>query len=180
MATHQLAQVAVARGQRTQAIGLLQRSLRMAEHCWLEPHAVVRILGTLVAATANPRAAVRRAEDADCMLDRRSVCPPCSIGFQLAAAIAHARAGHPGQARRRLQAAERLAGMWPGGAWQAATWETHAVPRQAEGDLKRAAALYDEVADRFADLGRPLDRDRCRTAARHIAGATTMAAHPKA
>lgn len=65
--------------------------------------------------------------------------------------------------------------MWPGGAWQAATWEAHAVLREAGGDTRRAAALYDEAADRFADLGRPLDRDRCRAAAKHVAGATTAA-----
>jgi len=175
MAMHRIAEVALTRGQRKQAISLLQRSLRVAERCWLEPHAVIRILGTLVAATANPHAAVRRVEDADRMLDRRNVCAPCSIAFRLAAAIAYARAGHLGHARPRLEGAERIAGMWPGGSWQAATWEAHAVLREVEGDIRRAAALYDEAADRFADLGRPLDRDRCHAAAQHIAGATIAA-----
>jgi hypothetical protein len=171
---HRLAEVAVASARWRQATWLLQRSLRTAENCWLEPHATVRILGTLVAATANPHAATRRVEDADRMLDRRNVCPPCSMGFRVAAAIACARAGRLDQARRRLQAAERIAGMWPGGAWHAATWEARGTLRQAEGDIKRAAALYNEAAEEFAELGRPLDRDRCRTAAKHTAGAATM------
>jgi len=175
MAMHRLAEAIMVRGQRKQAISLLQRSLRVADQCWLAPHAVVRILGTLVAATANPHTAVRRVEDADRMLERRNACPPCSITFQLAAAIAYARAGHLGRARRRAQAAERLAGMWPGGAWHAATWEAHATLREAEGNIRRAAALYDEAADRFAHLGRPLDRDRCHAAAQHLVGATTIA-----
>jgi hypothetical protein len=65
LAMHRLADVAVASGRRTRAIGLLQQSLHVAEQCWLEPHAVVRIHGTLVAATANRHAAARRVEDAD-------------------------------------------------------------------------------------------------------------------
>jgi DNA-binding SARP family transcriptional activator len=174
-AMHRLAEVAVASARWKQATWLLQRSLRAAENCWLEPHATVRIVGTLVAATANPHAATRRVEDADRLLDRRNVCPPCSMGFRVAAAIACARAGRLDQARRRLQAAERIAGMWPGGAWHAATWEARGALRQAESDIKRAAALYNEAADEFAELGRPLDRDRCRAAAKHAAGATAMA-----
>ena len=88
----------------------------------------------------------------------------------LASTLAAARASRLAQARRRLDGAERLAGMWPGGAWHAAVWEARGALRQAEGDTTRAAALYNEAADQFAELGRPLDRDRCRAAARQAAG----------
>lgn len=179
LAMHRLADVAVAAGRQTHAIWLLQQSLRVAEQCWLEPHAVVRIQGTLVAATANPHAATRRAEDADRRLERRSVCPPCSMGFRVAAAIAYARAGRLDQARRRVQAAEPIAGMWPGGAWHAALWEARGVLRQAEGDTRRAVALYSEAADQFAELGRPLDRDRCRAAAQRATDADGVTARPE-
>lgn len=179
LAMHRLADVAVASGWRTHAIGLLQQSLGVAERCWLEPHAVVRIHGTLVAATANPHAAARRVEDADRRLERRNVCSPCSMGFRVAAAIACARSGRLDQARRRIQAAEPIAGMWPGGAWHAALWEARGVLRQAEGDTRRAAALYNEAADQFAELGRPLDRDRCRAAAQQTTGAYDVTAHSK-
>ena len=176
LAMHRLAEVAVASARWKQAIWLLQQNLRAAEECWLEPHATVRILGTFVAATANPHAATRRVEGADRTLDRRNVCSPCSMGFRVAAAIAYARAGRLAQARRRLQAAERIAGIWPGGAWHAATWEARGALRLAEGDIKRAAALYHEAADEFAELGRPLDRDRCRAAARQAAAGQTAGA----
>jgi len=171
LAVHRLAEVAIVSAQRRQASWLLRQGLRLAGQCPLEPHAMVRIQGTLVAATANPHAAIRRVEHADLMLERRNVCPPCSMGFRVAAAVAYARAGRLDQARRRLQAAEPIAGMWPGGAWHAAIWEARGVLRQAEGDTERAAALYHEAADLFAELGRPLDRDRCRAAARQAADA---------
>jgi hypothetical protein len=149
----------------------------VAEQCWLEPHAVVRIQGTLVAATANPHAATQRVEDADRKLERRNVCPPCSMGFRVAAAIAYARAGRLDQAHHRVQTAEPIAGMWPGGAWHAALWEARGVLRQAEGDTRRAASLYSEAADQFAELGRPLDRDRCRAAAQQTTGVGSVTAH---
>jgi hypothetical protein len=69
--------------------------------------------------------------------------------------------------------------MWPSGAWHAAIWEARGVLRQAEGDTTRAAALYNEAADQFADLGRPLDRDRCRAAAQQTTDTTTKAGPPK-
>ena len=175
LAMHRLAETALASAQWKQAARLLQRSLNLASHCWLEPHAVVRIHGTIVAATANPHTATRRAEHADRILERRNVCPPCSMGLRVAGAIACARAGLLDQARRRLQAAERVAGMWPGGAWHAAVWEARGALRHAEGDARRAAALYNEAADQFAELDRPLDRDRCRAAAQRSAGATFTA-----
>ena len=180
LAMHRLAEAAVADARWQQAAWLLRRGLDLAGRCWLAPHAVVRIHGTIVAATANPHAATRRVEHADRLLERRNVCPPCSMGFRVASAIAYARAGHLGQARRRLQGAERIAGMWPGGAWHAALWEARGVLRHAEGDTGRAAALFDEAADQFAELDRPLDRDRCRAAAQRSAGTTVMVARPHA
>ena len=179
LAMHRLAEAAVASALWKEASWLLQRGLQMAGRCWLEPHAVVRIHGTLVAATADPHAATRRVEQADRVLERRNVCPLCSTGFRVAAAIAYARAGHLDQARRRLETAERVAGMWPGGAWHAAVCEARGALRQAEGDARRAAALYSEAADQFAELGRPLDRDRCRAAAQGSAGATAMPGAPE-
>src|SRR5262249_59843632 len=98
LAIHRLAEVAVASGRRNKASWLLQRGLRIAERCWLEPHAVVRIHGALVAAAVNPHAATRRVEEADRRLGRRDVCSPCSMGFRVAAAIGYPRAGHLRQA----------------------------------------------------------------------------------
>jgi hypothetical protein len=60
--------------------------------------------------------------------------------------------------------------MWPGGAWHAALWEARGVLRQAEGDTRRAAALYNEAADQFAELGRPST----------VTGATPQPSRPQA
>jgi hypothetical protein len=174
LAIHRLAEVAVADARWKESAWLLERGLNMADQCWLAPHAVVRIFGTIVAATTNPHAATRRAEHAERVLARRSVCTPCSMGLRVASAIAYARSSHLARARSELQAAERIAGMWAGGAWHAAVWEVRGVLRYAEGDVTRAAALYNEAADQFAELDRPLDRDRCRAAARLSAGAAAM------
>jgi hypothetical protein len=94
------------------------------------------------------------------------------MGLRVASAIAYARAGRLDQARRRLQAADLVAGMWPGGAWHAAMWEARGVLRQAKGNPRRAAALFYEAADQFGELDRPLDRDRCRAAQRSASAAT--------
>ncbi len=173
-AIHRLAQVALASGQRARATWLLQRGLTLADQSWLQPHLAVRIHGTLVAATASPQAAVRRVQHADRVLARHAVCQPCATGFEVAAATACAQAGHLDQARRRLQIAERLAGTWSAGTWHAAVWEARAELRQAEGDKDRAAALFTEAAEQFAQLGRPHDRDRCHAAARQAASTTAM------
>ena len=73
LAMHRLAEVALASARRKQASWLLRHSLDMADRCWMEPHAVVRIHGTLVAATGNPHAAIRRVEHADLVIERRNV-----------------------------------------------------------------------------------------------------------
>lgn len=96
----------------------------------------------------------------------RDSCDPCSIGFLTSAAVASARAGEHERARRYVDEAERVAGMWQGGAWSAAVWEARAELRLAEGEPRRAAALFGEAAEGFARAGHPLAAKRCREAAR--------------
>jgi hypothetical protein len=100
-------------------------------------------------------------EEAERTLVRPEVCGPCSIGFCVASAIACARCGEIGKARKCLNEAERLAGLWRGGPWLAATWEARAHLRLAEGDPGQAAALMREAANLFKESGRPLDASRC-------------------
>jgi hypothetical protein len=92
----------------------------------------------------------------------KEICRPCSIGLAVAASIACSQAGELARARFWLGHAERLAGMWSGGPWQAAVWEARAALRTAEGDREQAHALLREAADLFAQSGRPLDEARCR------------------
>ena len=163
-----LAEAMLASGERSAAVGELKGVLPLAEKGWLEPHLVVRTYAILVEAAGAGPSAVRQVERADRALVGRNVCPPCSLGYIVAAAKAFANTGHHDQARRRLTEAERLAGMWPGGAWQAAVWEARGALRRASGDLERAHSFYLEAADRFDEVGRPLDRDRCRSQAASV------------
>ena len=79
--------------------------------------------------------------------------------------MTRARSGNVADARNHLEKAERLAGMWQGGPWQAAIWEARGAIRISEGDRNPGAALLNEAAELFAGAGRPLDAARCRVAA---------------
>ncbi|HVH69242.1 MAG TPA: BTAD domain-containing putative transcriptional regulator [Gemmatimonadales bacterium] len=165
VAMQRLAELFIARGQRWRANRLIRRALRLAQGERLAPHFVVRLNGTLIEATRDAVAAAASVSRADRALAGQSVCRPCSMGFRVAATMALARAGLIAEARRRLDEAERIAGMWPGGPWHAALWEARGVLRQAEGDREQAVALFKEAARRFANVDRPRDEARCRAAA---------------
>lgn len=156
-----LAEVDLARDRPEEAARAASRALAAAASTWLEPHLVVRLYGVLAEAARSPAQAVRIIERADAALAGRSVCPPCSMGYHVAAATHYALAGKLDAARRRLANAEQLAGMWPGGPWHAALWEARAVLRRAEGHDDQAIALFREAAASFAELGRRQDEQRC-------------------
>lgn len=156
-----LAELALASGDRQHADDLLDAALPMAGESWLEPHLVVRTYGLLVDAAGDPDGAVARVETGDRHLDGSNICPACSLGFHVAAAKALAGSGALQASRRRLEQAERISGLWPGGAAHAGVWEARAVVRRAHGDPERARAFWQEAADRYAEVGRSLDRDRC-------------------
>ena len=88
-------------------------------------------------------------------------CQPCSMALRTASAIALAEAGELEQVDRRLNEAERIAGMWHGGPWAAALWEARGVQRRAQKSDVRALAAFDEAATRYEELGRPRDQARC-------------------
>jgi DNA-binding SARP family transcriptional activator len=160
-----LAEVDLAQHRPEVAARAASHALAAAASTWLEPHLVVRLHGVLATAARSPAQAVRIIERADADLAGRSVCPPCSMGYQVAAATNYALAGKLDAARRRLAKAEQLAGMWPGGPWHAALWEARAVLRRAEGREDQATALFREAAASFAELGRRPDEQRCLTRA---------------
>ena len=162
---HRLAELALLRGHQGRAVELARSALPLARDAWLEPHLVARLHAVLLESSSTPSDALTNLEDAEGELAGRSVCPPCSIGLRVAEVRVLARAGHVGSARRRLEDAERLAGMWLGGQWHAATWEARGLLRRAEGNHPQADALLLEAATLFEEAGRPLDRDRCRAAA---------------
>lgn len=167
LATVRRAELALARGRGSEARRLLGEARGPAETSALASHLVVRVLGAEVQARDPALEVVLEAEEE---LAGRTICEPCSIGFLTAAAIASARAGDRERAGRYLGEAERVSGMWQGGAWAAAVWEARAEVRRAEGDAVRAAALFQEAADAFAEAGHPLAAERCRAAAGNGSG----------
>lgn len=155
-----LAEIALERGQRWQARRLIQRGLGEAEKTWLAPHLIMRIQALAVRAASTPEAVADAILAGDRLLGN-GACQPCSMALRTATAIALAEAGELEQVDRRLNDAERIAGMWHGGPWAAALWEARGVQRRALGQEIRALAAFDEAASRYAELGRPRDQARC-------------------
>jgi len=139
---------------------LIERGLGEAEATWLAPHLVMRMqaLAVRAAPTAEKRAAAILVGD---RLLTAGACQPCSLALRIASAIALAEDGELEQIDRRLNDAERIAGMWHGGPWAAALWEARGVHRRALKNEVRAIAAFDEAAQRYGELGRPRDQARC-------------------
>src|SRR5919109_3801375 len=98
LSMQRLAEVAVARGQRWRASRLLQSALGLAESSSLAPHLLVRVHGTIVTAAPDPSRSLAAVQRADAALAGRDLCPPCSMGFRVAATLALARTGDLQQA----------------------------------------------------------------------------------
>jgi DNA-binding SARP family transcriptional activator len=161
MALQGLARIALMQGQRWRAGRFTDRAQALAVTTWLNPHLWIRLQGLAVEAATTPEATEGAVLAGDRALASGHTCQPCSMGFRTAAAIALAEAGALEQVGRRLEEAERLAGMWNGGPWVAALWEARGVERRAQGNEERALAAFSEAAARFGELGRPDDRARC-------------------
>ena len=163
VALERLAEIALLRGQNWQAKRLITRAEGIASTSWLSPHLLIRLKGLSVRAAASPEQALDIITEGDRLLALHSYgCQPCSMGFRVASATALAAMDEVDQVGRRLDEAERIAGMWHGGPWVAAVWEARGAQRRAERNDARAALAYEEAASRYAALGRPTDETRCR------------------
>jgi DNA-binding SARP family transcriptional activator len=161
IALQRRAEVALARGQKYRAGRIVQKGFRLAESNWLSPHLLLRLQALAVETAGTTARTAEAIQRGDRWLAQGGMCQPCSMGFRVAAAIALAEAGEVEQTSRRLDEAERLAGMWNGGPWVAAEWEGRGVQRRAQGQTQQAAALFREAASRYAALGRRRDQERC-------------------
>nr|WP_250889022.1 BTAD domain-containing putative transcriptional regulator [Mesorhizobium sp. dw_380] len=161
LALQRLTELALARGQKWQAGRLIRRATTLARSSWLAPHLLISLKGLEVRAASAPDKIAATIQEGDRMLSAGYSCQPCSMTFRTAAAVALAEAGDVEQVNRRLDEAERVAGMWNGGPWVAAVWEARGVQRRAERSENRAMAAFEEAASRFAALGRPIDEARC-------------------
>lgn len=168
-ALQRLAETEVARGRPAQARILLAQALPVAYASSIPSHLIVRIVGGQVLAADTVVSALQAVSEGQKRLDEAPrVCDPCSMAFRIEAARACARAGDLVRARRYISDAQRIAGLWHGGAWSAALWEVHAELRRREGNHPQAIALFREAADAYATLHRPRDQARCRAAADEV------------
>jgi DNA-binding SARP family transcriptional activator len=159
------AETAVAQDKRAHAARQVERGMAIARTAPLAPHLVVRAYAAQVLAATAPERANAAVDEAEQTLSESLCCQICSINYQVLAAITRAESGDITRGQRHLEKAERIAGMWQGGPWQAAVWEARGTIRLAEGDRAQGTALLTEAASLFADAGRPLDATRCRNAA---------------
>ena len=157
-----LAEIALERGQNWKAGRLIQRGLADVEQTWLAPHLIMRMQALAVRAAATPEQVAEAILAGDRLLSN-GACQPCSMALRTASAIALAEAGELEQVDRRLNDAERIAGMWHGGPWAAALWEARGVQRRSQRNEVRALAAFDEAASRYQELGRSRDQARCLT-----------------
>ncbi|TGP51334.1 hypothetical protein EN802_17345 [bacterium M00.F.Ca.ET.159.01.1.1] len=160
LAIERLAEIALERGQKWRASRLIQRGLADAERSWLSPHLIMRMQALAVRAASTPKMVAEEILAGDRLLTP-GACQPCSMALRTASAIALAEAGELEQVDRRLNDAERIAGMWQGGPWAAALWEARGVQRRAQDKEVRALAAFEEAASRYEELGRPRDQARC-------------------
>lgn len=159
------AEADIGRGRRWQATRRLARAVLLAQTAPLAAHLVVRAHAALVLAAKTRKQATTALDRAEQSISESQTCQPCSVGFHVTASITRAQAGDIAGAQRYLGKAERIAGMWHGGPWDAAVWEARGILRIAQGEPEQGLALLKEAADRFALVGHPLDAARCRAAA---------------
>ena len=155
-----LAEIALARGQKWRAARFIQKAFADAQASWLSGHLLLRLQALAVRSATSKEKVAEAILTGDRLLTP-GACQPCSMGLRTASAIALAQAGNLDQVDRRLNEAERIAGMWQGGPWAAALWEARGVQRQAQANRIRAVAAFAEAAARYEELGRPLDQARC-------------------
>ncbi|RRI06464.1 hypothetical protein EH240_04150 [Mesorhizobium tamadayense] len=160
LAIERLAEIALERGQKWRAGRLIRRGLADAERSWLSPHLIMRMQALAVRAASTPKMVAEEILAGDRLLTP-GACQPCSMALRTASAIALAKAGELQQVERRLNDAERIAGMWQGGPWAAALWEARGVQRREQNKEVRALAAFEEAAGRYEELGRPRDQARC-------------------
>lgn len=163
LALERLAQIALHRGDRVGAAGLLDDALVAARDSGLGFHLFDRVYGARITAAGDPAAGLAAVEEAeDAVHGALETCPGCRITLAVPAALAAADAGDLDRALRYEAMAEELTRLLmrlPG--WYAALDEVRGHRARAEGDLPAAARHLRAAADRFQAVGHPLDRDRC-------------------
>jgi DNA-binding SARP family transcriptional activator/ATP/maltotriose-dependent transcriptional regulator MalT len=157
-----LAELSLVRGEREEAMRLLQAALPLARWSSISLHLLQRIYGTMIAAAPDPDSALAMVDRAMAALNTNDACPFCNVMLDVPATIACADAGDLERARVHLGHAEESAALWEGTAWQAAILESRAHVAAADGDDALASRLWLEASQVFERAGQPIDADRCR------------------
>jgi DNA-binding SARP family transcriptional activator/tetratricopeptide (TPR) repeat protein len=167
LSLQRLAEVSLQLGERRGAEAFVDQALTVARDSALGFHLFDRIYGTRIAAADDPVAALAAVEEAEEVVHgSMETCPGCRITLVVPAAIASAQAGDLDRACRYEATAERLTTLLmrlPG--WYAALEEVRGHRAAAQGDHGAARRHLGGAAERFAQAGQPVDRDRCARAA---------------
>jgi tetratricopeptide (TPR) repeat protein len=169
LSLQRLAEVRLAQGDRTEANRLLQRALILARWSPMAPHLLQRTFGTMIEAAPDAEAALAVVDRAEGALADRDLCPFCDVMLAVPAAIACSRAGDIERAHRYLRAAEGCVARWEGTAWEAAVLEARGHLAWAEGDTRRATALFAHATELFEAAEQPRDAERCRQTLKTLA-----------
>ncbi|HVO54611.1 MAG TPA: BTAD domain-containing putative transcriptional regulator [Solirubrobacterales bacterium] len=161
LASLRLGETERARGKEARAEALLADALALSRWSPLSRHLQPLSYAALVVPPSQPQLGCRWLEQAEPELaEIERPCVFCGVSFDLAAAIAAARAGEPARAGERVAAAEEAVGLWPEDAWRPSLEEARGETALARGDAEEARQLLAAAAEGFAGHGRRLDADR--------------------
>jgi DNA-binding SARP family transcriptional activator/tetratricopeptide (TPR) repeat protein len=164
LACLRLGEAARARGDLAGGDALLADALVLSRWSPLVRHLRPLAYSALFLAPGDPQLGYRWLEEAESELgdpgETGHGCAYCGVTFDLAAAIAAARAERPDRAAELVAMAEAAVGLWPDGAWHASLEEARGELALARDEDGEAAALLRSAGEDFAARGRRLDADR--------------------
>lgn len=164
LSLQRLAELALYRGRRELARGLLDEALDVARQSDVGFHLLDRIYGTRIAIARDPQVALGVLEEAEAAVrGPLETCPGCRITFAVPATIAAARAREMDLAAGHLRQSEYLANVvmkLP--AWHAALHEARAHVALSTGETEGARSSFLQAAHLFFGAGHLLDGTRCR------------------
>jgi tetratricopeptide (TPR) repeat protein len=157
------AELAMHRGRRDAARGLLDEALDVARQSSIGFHLFDRIYGTRIAMAGDTDAALDVIEEADAAVrGPLETCPGCRITFAIPATIAAAKAREMHLAASHERTSEYLANtVMKLPAWYASLHEARAHVALAAGERDAARKGFASAARGFQDCGQPLDQARC-------------------
>jgi DNA-binding SARP family transcriptional activator len=165
------ADVALYRGDRDEALALLDQSLAIARESDVGFHLFDRIYGTRIAAAPDAASALAALEEAESLVrGPEETCPGCRITLAVPAAIAAARSGDSERFAEWEPVAQFMAGVvmrLP--AWDASLHEIKGHHASRAGDTAAAGDHFTRAAAEFAAAGHPLDEARCASLAADLA-----------